>query len=72
MSLTITVAEQLAWLPKLSVTVRVTELLPRLEQLNCEGLTDLEAIPLGELDPLSMLPGKSVASPLPLRYSVKF
>jgi len=45
MSTTVTTALQVALLPAVSVTVNVTELGPRFEQVNVSGLTVREAIP---------------------------
>ena len=67
MSITVTVAVQLAVAPLLSVTVSVTELSPVLAQENVFGLTLREAIPAVAVEPLLTCEALNVTLPLLFR-----
>ena len=73
MSLTTTVAEQLAELLLLSVTVRITIFPPRLAQVKFEGLRASVRVPQANaVEPLSMAAAVTVTLPAPFRITVRF
>src|SRR5258705_13816958 len=72
MSWTVTVAEALAELPLLSVTVRVTVLAPSLVQSKLEGLTTRLVIAQLSLEPLSTWAAVMLKWPLAPRYLPTF
>ena len=72
-SRTVTVAEQLAVLELLSVTVRTTGFPPRFPQLKLVVLSDKETVPQANaIEPLSIAAAVMDAFPDPFRNTVRF
>src|SRR5882724_3493552 len=71
-SCTVTVAEVLAELPLLSVTVRVTVLAPSLVQSKLDGLTTRLVMPQLSLEPLSTWAAVTLTWPLASRFTSMF